>query len=174
MSPAPVSTLMCALLLCGPAQPGGGPSPCVAAAAAASPTAAPGDPKPCATPSARSRDSRPSEPPGGAARHTAAAPPPVDGPVAHRTAAAPGPVGTALRVVGNVSTGILLVLCVAVLAMRLPVGWPRFPTPYEGRRRRGSVGRASSPGRPPPSPSPSPSPSPDPAGIRGAAAPGPG
>ncbi|QUX31523.1 hypothetical protein KGD83_00070 [Nocardiopsis akebiae] len=56
----------------------------------------------------------------------------------YRTAAAPTPTGTALRIVGNVSTGILAVLCVVVPVLRLSVGWPRFPVPYEGQRRRGS------------------------------------
>jgi hypothetical protein len=43
-----------------------------------------------------------------------------------------------LRIVGNVSTGILALLCVVVPVLRLSVGWPRFPVPYEGQRRRGS------------------------------------
>ncbi|NKZ01502.1 hypothetical protein HGB44_28075 [Nocardiopsis dassonvillei subsp. albirubida] len=58
----------------------------------------------------------------------------------YRTAAASSPIGTALRIVGNVSTGILAVLCVVVPVLRLSVGWPRFPVPYEGQRRRGSGG----------------------------------
>ncbi|PDP88496.1 hypothetical protein CQJ94_06745 [Glycomyces fuscus] len=58
----------------------------------------------------------------------------------YRTAAAPTPTGTAFRIVGNVSTGILALLCAVVPALRLSVGWPRFPVPYEGRRRRGSGG----------------------------------
>ncbi|MEU1718398.1 MULTISPECIES: hypothetical protein [Nocardiopsis] len=66
------------------------------------------------------------------------APSPLSEPVVYRTAAAPTPTGTALRIVGNVSTGILVLLCVVVPVLRLSVGWPRFPVPYEGQRRRGS------------------------------------
>ncbi|WP_017574014.1 hypothetical protein [Nocardiopsis halotolerans] len=52
--------------------------------------------------------------------------------------AGPDPVSTASRVIGHVSTGTLVVLWAVVLALRLSIGWPRFPVPYSGRRRRGT------------------------------------
>ena len=136
MSPAPVSVLMCALLLCGPLQEEDTPSPCPASETPAPRTAE--DPEPCATPSASPSVSPPSEAPGEAVRRSVAAPSPVDEPVAYRTAAASAPAVTAFHVIGNISTGILVLLCAVVLVLRLSVGWPRFPTPYLGQRRRGS------------------------------------
>ncbi|WP_249352056.1 hypothetical protein [Nocardiopsis akebiae] len=213
MSPAPVSVLMCALLLGAPAQPGGAP-PCPASPAPQSPdpvgadhssvsitpensahghgfaglvhavgpqdstgttgaedsvhssgptdaarsgeplrsdapvgsgapadsgrTAPPTAPERCAEPSPAPASPEPSRPARESPRDATDAPPPVSETVVYRTAAAPTPTGTALRIVGNVSTGILAVLCVVVPVLRLSVGWPRFPVPYEGQRRRGS------------------------------------
>jgi len=67
-----------------------------------------------------------------------AAPSPVDERVVYYTAEAVHPAATVARAVGHTSTGVLVLLCVAVLALRLTVGWPRFPSPYLGQRRRGS------------------------------------
>ncbi len=213
MSPAPVSVLMCALLLGAPAQPGSAP-PCPASSAPQSTdpvgadhssvsiapenpvhgrgsaglvhavgpqdstdttgaadsvhsigstdaarsgaplrsdapvgsgpladsgrTAPPTDPERCAEPSPAPASPEPSRPSRESPRRATDAPSPVSETVVYRTAAAPTPTGTALRIVGNVSTGILAVLCVVVPVLRLSVGWPRFPVPYEGQRRRGS------------------------------------
>ncbi len=213
MSPAPVSVLMCALLLGAPAQPGGAP-PCPASPVPQSTdpvaadrsgvsiapensahahgsaglvhavgpresagttgaedpvhsigptdaarsgdalssdapvgsgtpadsgrTAPPADPERCAEPSPAPASPEPSRPARKSPRDATDAPSPVSETVVYRTAAAPTTTGTALRIVGNVSTGILAVLCVVVLVLRLSVGWPRFPVPYEGQRRRGS------------------------------------
>lgn len=69
--------------------------------------------------------------------HTGAQVTPAPSAATHRPAAAPAAHTTAAQVLGNISTGLLLLLGVAVLVLRLSVGWPRFPTPYLGRRRRG-------------------------------------
>lgn len=213
MSPAPVSVLMCALLLGAPAQPGGAPScPASPAPHTADPGSAdhsgvsiapedsahaPGStglthavgpqdrtgatgvedsassngptdaarsgdplrsdepigfgaleksgrtvpsagPERCAEPSPVPASPEPSRPARESPREATDAPSPLSEPVVYRTAAAPTPTGTALRIVGNVSTGILALLCVVVPVLRLSVGWPRFPVPYEGQRRRGS------------------------------------
>lgn len=53
------------------------------------------------------------------------------------TTPAPAPAETVARVVGNTSTVLLGLLGVTGLALRLTVGWPRFPEPYLGRRRVG-------------------------------------
>ncbi len=213
MSPAPVSVLMCALLLGAPAQPGGAP-PCPSSPApqitdplgvdhsgvsiapensahapgsaglthALGPqdrtgatgvedsassngsteaarsdgplrsdepvgfgalgnsgrTAPSAGPERCAGPSPVPASPEPSRPERESPRDATDAPSPLSEPVVYRTAAAPTPTGTALRIVGNVSTGILALLCVVVPVLRLSVGWPRFPVPYEGQRRRGS------------------------------------
>lgn len=57
-------------------------------------------------------------------------------PVIQYTAATPEPDSTALRVLGGVSTGLLLAVGILALFLRLSVGRPRFPTPYMGRHRR--------------------------------------
>ncbi|WP_306369580.1 hypothetical protein [Nocardiopsis sp. CC223A] len=57
--------------------------------------------------------------------------------VVHHVSTTPAPAETVARVVGNTSTVLLVLLGVAVLALRLTVGWPRFPEPYLGRRRVG-------------------------------------
>jgi len=141
MSPAPVSVLLCALLLGGPPQSDDyAPPPCPTAtepasreadhapAACASPSASPSAPRPA--------DARPAESPSDPGPRPAAAPSPVHEPVVRYTAEAAHPAATAARAVGHTSTAILVLLCVAVLVMRLSVGWPRFPDPYLGRRRR--------------------------------------
>lgn len=142
MSPAPVSVLMCALILCGPAQPEAAPSPCPSPAVPAPHATDTGGPRPCAAPSAgpavRGSAVRGLSEPQGGGLSPVAAPSPVDEPVVYYTAAASEPEGAAFRVIGNASTGILMVLCAAALAMRLSVGWPRFPAPYTGQRRRDS------------------------------------
>ena len=57
-------------------------------------------------------------------------------PVIQYMAVTPEPVDTTLRVLGNVSTGLLMALGILLLSLRLSVGRPRFPTPYTGRHRR--------------------------------------
>ena len=64
-----------------------------------------------------------------------------DTPVVRYTMASPEPTTAASGVLGHVSTGLLAVLAVLVLGLRLSVGWPRFPVPYLGRRRRPSARR---------------------------------
>ncbi len=70
----------------------------------------------------------------------------VRAPVPPESEAAPNPVGhfayedparlsTLSRLVGTVSTTVLILLLITTLALRLTVGWPRFPTRYQGRRR---------------------------------------
>ncbi|GAA1452491.1 hypothetical protein [Nocardiopsis tropica] len=147
MSPAPVSVLLCALLLGAPPQSDDNvPPPCAASAEPADPTepavrdGGAGDPDPCASPSAGPTPSpaagaRPAEASVGSARRAAAAPPPVHEPVVRYTAEAAPPATTFARAVGHTSTVVLVLLGIAVLAMRLSVGWPRFPTPYLGQRR---------------------------------------
>ncbi|MFD3685790.1 hypothetical protein ACFWTE_13360 [Nocardiopsis sp. NPDC058631] len=143
MSPVPVSVLLCALLLGGPPQADdNAPQPCPAATEPASHEENDEVPAPCASPSAspsapRPADVRRAESSGASGPRTVAAPSPVDEPVVYYTAEAAHPAATAARAVGHTSTAILVLLCVAVPAMRLSVGWPRFPTPYLGRRRRG-------------------------------------
>ncbi|WP_436885536.1 hypothetical protein [Nocardiopsis dassonvillei] len=53
----------------------------------------------------------------------------------HHVSTTPAPAEAVARFVGNASTVLLALLGVAVLALRLTVGWPRFPEPYLGRRR---------------------------------------
>ncbi|QUX25663.1 hypothetical protein K1J57_09905 [Nocardiopsis sp. MT53] len=55
----------------------------------------------------------------------------------HHVSTTPAPADTVARVVGNTSTVLLALLAVTSLALRLTVGWPRFPEPYLGRRRAG-------------------------------------
>ncbi|SHK36933.1 hypothetical protein SAMN05421803_11894 [Nocardiopsis flavescens] len=55
----------------------------------------------------------------------------------HHVSTTPAPAETVARFVGNASTVLLALLGVTVLALRLTVGWPRFPEPYLGRRRSG-------------------------------------
>ncbi|MGQ4269260.1 hypothetical protein [Nocardiopsis changdeensis] len=57
--------------------------------------------------------------------------------VVHHVSTTPAPADTVARVVGNTSTVLLALLAVTSLALRLTVGWPRFPEPYLGRRRAG-------------------------------------
>lgn len=57
-------------------------------------------------------------------------------PVIQYMAVTPEPVDTTLRVLGNVSTGLLMALGILLLSLRLSVGRPRFPTPYTERHRR--------------------------------------
>ncbi|MFJ9558102.1 hypothetical protein ACIRPH_30220 [Nocardiopsis sp. NPDC101807] len=144
MSPAPVSVLLCALLLgASPQSDDNAPPPCAASAGPAEPAVrdgGAGDPDPCASPSAGSTPSpaagaRPTEASVGSAHRPAAAPSPVHEPVVHYTAEAAPPVTTFARAVGHTSTVVLVLLGIAVLAMRLSVGWPRFPPPYLGQRR---------------------------------------
>lgn len=158
MSSGPAAMVMCALLLCVPVQPEGAP-PCPASPSphTADPTGRenPGEPGPCPSPSpapsATSSATSSAIPSATSSGSPFASPEPsrnapqrvtdvssADGdPVVIHQAA---PVSTASRVVGHVSTGILAVLCVVVLVMRLSVGWPRFPVPYSGQRRRGTGG----------------------------------
>jgi hypothetical protein len=67
-------------------------------------------------------------------------------PVPPEPGTAPNPVGhfayedpdrssTVSRLVGTVSTTVLILLLTTTLALRLTVGWPRFPIRYQGRRR---------------------------------------
>ncbi|MBB5493789.1 hypothetical protein [Nocardiopsis metallicus] len=60
-----------------------------------------------------------------------AAPNPV-GRFAHEDPARPS---TLSRLVGTVSTTVLVLVLTTALALRLTVGWPRFPVRYQGRRR---------------------------------------
>lgn len=59
------------------------------------------------------------------------APNPV-GHFAYEDPARPSPVS---RLVGTVSTTVLILLLITTLTLRLTVGWPRFPIRYRGRRR---------------------------------------
>lgn len=139
MSPVPV--LVSAVLLCGAPQtaPGTPPPPpvCVQTAPTVSEEAGPSDEP--------SSGENPSEEPTAEPRapmDTAAVPGDErrTPPVVQHTAVTPEPVDTVLRVLGNVSTGLLLALGILALSLRLSVGWPRFPTPYLGRRRRSGQG----------------------------------
>ncbi|TDQ55357.1 hypothetical protein [Actinorugispora endophytica] len=47
----------------------------------------------------------------------------------------PAPGSSAGRVAGAVATWVLVAAAALTLAMRLSVGWPRFPPRYRGRRR---------------------------------------
>jgi hypothetical protein len=60
-------------------------------------------------------------------------------PVGHFAFGDPAPSNSVPRVVGAVSTALLILLGIGVLALRLTVGWPRFPTLYLGRRRSGTL-----------------------------------
>lgn len=69
-------------------------------------------------------------------------PGPEDGlpnPVGHFAFDAPTPSGSVTRVIGTASTTLLFLLGIGVLALRLTVGWPRFPTLSPGRRRSGTA-----------------------------------
>lgn len=154
----PVPMVMCALLMCAPVPPESAPPLCPtpparppsadAGEADGSDRCATPTPSPSATRSpepvreALSRPVQSSTPEPAEPRPTLGAPPrdapPSDRASAvYRTASSPGPLDTAFRVIGNVSTGVLAVLCVLMLVLRLTVGWPRFPVPYSGQRRRG-------------------------------------
>ncbi|MFL1378263.1 MULTISPECIES: hypothetical protein [unclassified Nocardiopsis] len=96
---------------------------------AAEPTSVPavvpsGGPEPTAEPSEAEWSGRPDAEPGTVQ-------------VVHHVSTTPAPAATVARVVGNASTVLLALLGVAALALRLTVGWPRFPEPYLGRRRAG-------------------------------------
>ncbi|GAB3745376.1 hypothetical protein GCM10027590_63160 [Nocardiopsis nanhaiensis] len=56
-------------------------------------------------------------------------------PVGHFAFEETVPVGAVGRTIGAASTTLLALLGVGTLVLRLMVGWPRFPTPYLGRRR---------------------------------------
>ena len=56
-------------------------------------------------------------------------------PVGHFAYEDPNRPGTVSRLVGNVSTAVLVLLLITTLALRLTTGWPRFPVRYRGRRR---------------------------------------
>ncbi|RCV53641.1 hypothetical protein [Marinitenerispora sediminis] len=62
---------------------------------------------------------------------------PAPEPVQARYGYAPpsAPVADRHRFAGAVSTWLLSLLAVATLALRLTIGWPRFPPRYRGRRR---------------------------------------
>lgn len=166
---SPVPALVCALLLCGapphttgltdarPAPDPGtsslasgtdGPS---AAAVLVSDESAPAPDRPSPTPTPTSvlspepdaTPAAPAEPgPTGAPDPDSSADPSrVDTPVVRYTVASPEPTTAASGVLGHVSTGLLAVLALLVLGLRLSVGWPRFPDPYLGRRRRPSARR---------------------------------
>ncbi|GAB3206447.1 hypothetical protein SAMN02745673_04323 [Marinactinospora thermotolerans DSM 45154] len=45
------------------------------------------------------------------------------------------PLDRGMHLVGSVSTLLLMLIAVLTLALRLSVGWPRFPPRYRGRRR---------------------------------------
>lgn len=64
-----------------------------------------------------------------------------DIPVVRYIVASPEPTTVVPGVLGHVSTGLLAVLALLVLGLRLSVGWPRFPDPYLGRRRRSPARR---------------------------------
>ncbi|WP_040704207.1 hypothetical protein [Nocardiopsis salina] len=152
---SPVPTLVCALLLCGapphatePAAPGSQPWP-------ASLVLADSGPGPVLVSdeygSDRGRPSPTSEPepePSPSAARDAASPtpgaasePPREAAPVVRYVTSPEPTVTASGTLGRVSTGLLAVLALLVLGLRLSVGWPRFPEPYLGRRRRPSARR---------------------------------
>ncbi|WP_241474841.1 hypothetical protein [Nocardiopsis xinjiangensis] len=164
---SPVPALVCALLLCGApphatgltgARTAPDPGASVLASGAAGPSAVPapvsdeaepGLDRPVPTPTPTPR---PALPPEADAASTAQAdpgptrapfsePPRENTPVVRYTAASPEPTTAASGVLGHVSTGLLAVLAVLVLGLRLSVGWPRFPVPYLGRRRRPSARR---------------------------------
>lgn len=161
----PVSALVCALLLCGtpphataptdarPAPASGASSPVSGAdgsSAAAVPVSDGGAPdldrpSPAPTPTLALSPEPDTEP-------TATAEPVPTGapssepsreepPVVRYTVASPEPTAAASGLLGHVSTGLLAVLAFLVLGLRLSVGWPRFPEPYLGRRRRPSARR---------------------------------
>ncbi|USY20124.1 hypothetical protein NE857_00075 [Nocardiopsis exhalans] len=56
-------------------------------------------------------------------------------PVGHFAYEDPARLSTLSRLVGTVSTTVLILLLITALALRLTVGWPRFPIRYQGRRR---------------------------------------
>lgn len=143
MSPVPVPLLMCALMLCSPSQSGDAPSPGPTTAASAPHTASPEAPGAYTAPAA-STFAFPSPAPPPEAVHRAALAPPTATPIpvhvrpmSRHTVASPDPVDTVSRIIGHVSCGILVLLCAVLPALRLTVGWPRFPAPYVGRRRQG-------------------------------------
>ncbi|GAA3729482.1 hypothetical protein GCM10022205_13220 [Spinactinospora alkalitolerans] len=112
----------------GPAD-GGDPSP------SASPGDGVGASRPPPTPS-------PSSPTGSTAPHTASAGPAVSPPSEQaspgvRYGYAPPAAGPGGRLLGTAAAWAL-VLAALTLALRLTVGWPRFPPRYRGRRRTNS------------------------------------
>ncbi|GHD31751.1 hypothetical protein [Nocardiopsis kunsanensis] len=165
---SPVPALVCALLLCGvpphatgptdarpapepttfasvggpsavpvpvPVSGGEGPEPDLPESATAP---APGpalSPEPDATPTT------PAGPSGTPETDPAADPSREDTPVVRYTVASPQPTTTPAGVLGHISTGLLATLGLLVLGLRLSVGWPRFPDPYLGRRRRSPARR---------------------------------
>lgn len=159
---SPVPALMCALLLCGiPPHttgltdarpvPDSGMSPLPSGADAATDVAvlvsdeeAPDDrPSPITPPTSvpsTEPDATPTVP---AEPGTTGAPGPEpsheETPVVRYTVASPEPTTAVSGVLGHVSTGLLAVLGLLILGLRLSVGWPRFPEPYLGRRRRTSA-----------------------------------
>lgn len=157
----PVSALVCAFLLCGTPPHATGPTDArpapdagasgadgtSAAAAPVSDEGAPGPDRPSAAPTptlvlSPEPDTEPTataEP--GPTRAPDSDPSSEKLPVVRYTVASPEPTAAASGVLGHVSTGLLAVLAVLVLGLRLSVGWPRFPEPYLGRRRRPSARR---------------------------------
>lgn len=168
---SPVPALVCALLLCGApphatgltdARPAPAPGSSSLASGADGPSAPPilvsdegGSDldRPAPTPRSTHTSVRPPEPdapstaPAEPGPTRAPDPEPVadpsreDTPVVRYTVASPEPTTAASGVLGHVSTGLLAVLALLVLGLRLSVGWPRFPDPYLGRRRRPSARR---------------------------------
>lgn len=149
---SPVPTLVCALLLCGApphaaesAEPGPRPRAASHALADAGSDAVlvsdqHGSDRVGPSPTTGSEPS--SSAPGETAPPATgtASEPPRPTPVV-RYVASPEPTATASGTLGRVSTGLLAVLALIVLGLRLSVGWPRFPEPYLGRRRRPSARR---------------------------------
>lgn len=163
---SPVPALVCALLLCGApphatgltgARPEPEPGASSPASGAAGPSAAPvpvsdeggpgldrpestptPTPMPVPSPEPDATSTAPAGP--GSTRapflEPVADPAREDTPVVRYTVASPEPTTAASGVLGHVSTGLLAVLAVLALGLRLSVGWPRFPAPYLGRRRR--------------------------------------
>ncbi|MDE3724537.1 hypothetical protein PWG71_24365 [Nocardiopsis sp. N85] len=139
-----LTVVMCALLLCVPPHPEPAPSICPP------PSVAPDRPHPdparTACPSPRVvpvAEPGPETVRGTAERGSESAPVPPAEPttvqMVHYVSTTPAPAETVARFVGNVSTVFLFLLAATVLVLRLTVGWPRFPTPYLGRRRAGSA-----------------------------------
>ncbi|MBE3001847.1 hypothetical protein IDM40_24585 [Nocardiopsis sp. HNM0947] len=154
---SPVPTLVCALLLCGAPPHATGPTEPGSQPRAAALVPADGGPDPGTVPvsdeygSDRGRPPPTGEPepdPSPSVPRSAASPTPGTASESPREAtpvvrhvASPEPAATASGALGRVSTGLLAVLALLVLGLRLSVGWPRFPEPYLGRRRRPSARR---------------------------------